>query len=130
MRHELGVSMLSWSQSLYDTGRIIGFICMDLLRIGDASLHSGWEVHRFGNGESFSFAFVGDGDVGAQGEDALLRWNLQFRIDIMGHVHELGERWSAKDGVVGGVEVCHKEIHVLGMEVVGAAKLDWQSDLP
>ena len=50
---------------------------MDLLRINDASLHSGREVHRFGDGESFSFAFVGGGDVGAQGEDARLYWNLQ-----------------------------------------------------
>ena len=50
---------------------------MDLRRIGDASLHSGRDVHRFDDDESFSFAFVGGGDVGAQGEDALLRWNLQ-----------------------------------------------------
>ena len=48
----------------------------------------------------------------------------------MGHDHELGESWSAKDGMVGGVEVYHKEIHVLRMEVVGVAKLDWQGDLP
>jgi hypothetical protein len=26
-----------------------------------------------------------------QGEDVLLRWNLQLQIDIMGHDHELGE---------------------------------------
>jgi hypothetical protein len=26
-----------------------------------------------------------------QGEDVLLRWNLQHQIDIMGHDHELGE---------------------------------------
>ena len=103
---------------------------MDLLRIDDASLHSGQEVHRFGDGESFSFAFVGGGDVAVQGEDTLLRWNLQHQIDIMGHGHELGESWSAKDGVVGGVEVCHKEIHILSTEVVGAAKLNWQGDLP
>ena len=78
---------------------------MDLLRVGDASLHSGREVHRFGDGKPFSFAFVGGGDVGAQGEDTLLRWNLQHQIDIMGHVHELGESWSAKDGMVRRVEV-------------------------
>ena len=36
----------------------------------------------------------------------------------------------AKDGVVGGVEVCHKEVRVLSTEVVGSAKLDWQGDLP
>ena len=32
--------------------------------------------------------------------------------------------------MVGGVEVCHKEIHVLSMEVVDATKLHWQGDLP
>ena len=48
----------------------------------------------------------------------------------MGHDHELGKSWSAKDGVVGGVEVCHKEIHVFSTEVVNTTKLDWQGDLP
>ena len=42
----------------------------------------------------------------------------------MGHGHELGESWSAKASVVGSVEVYHKEVHVLSMEVVGGAKLD------
>ena len=48
----------------------------------------------------------------------------------MGHDHKLGESRSAKDGVVGGVEVYHGEVHVLSMEVVSGAKLDWQGDLP
>ena len=48
----------------------------------------------------------------------------------MGHGHELGESWSTKDGVVGGVKVYHKEVHVLSTEVVGGAKLDWQGNLP
>ena len=48
----------------------------------------------------------------------------------MGHGHELGESWSAKDGMVGGVEVYHEEVHILSTEVVGGAKLDWQGDLP
>ena len=47
----------------------------------------------------------------------------------MGHDHELGESKSAKDGMVGGVEVCHEEVHVLSPEVVSGAKLDWQGDL-
>ena len=42
----------------------------------------------------------------------------------MGHGHELGESWSAKDGVVGGVKVFHEEVHVLSTEVVGGVKLD------
>ena len=102
---------------------------MDLLRVSDASLHSGREVHRFGDGESFSFAFIGGGDVGAQGEDALLRWNLQHQIDIMGHDHELGESWLAKDGVVGSVEVGHQEVDVLDAEVVNGAELNGQCNL-
>ena len=51
-------------------------------------------------------------------------------MDIMGHDHELGESWSAQDGVVGGVEVCYKEIHILSTKLVGAAKLDRQADMP
>ena len=42
----------------------------------------------------------------------------------MGHGHELSESWSAKDGVVGGVEVYQKEVHILSTEVVSGAKLD------
>ena len=95
----------------------------DLLGVSDASLHFGREIHRIRDGES-SFAFIGVGDVVAQGEDALFHWNLQHQIDIMGHGHEHGESWSAKDGMVGSVKVCHKEVHVLSTEVAGGAKLD------
>ena len=42
----------------------------------------------------------------------------------MGYYHELGESWSAKDGVVGGVQIFHEEVHILSTEVVGGAKLD------
>ena len=42
----------------------------------------------------------------------------------MRHDHELGESWLAKDGMVGGVEIDHKEVHVLSIEMVGGAKLD------
>ena len=48
----------------------------------------------------------------------------------MWHGHELGESWPAKDGVVGNVKVCHKEVHILSTKVVGGVKLDWQGDLP
>ena len=60
----------------------------------------------------------------------MLRRDLQHHVDIMGHDHELGESWPAKDGVVGGVKVYHEEVHILSTEVVGGAKLDWQGDLP
>ena len=41
----------------------------------------------------------------------------------MGHGHEHGESWSTKDGVVGGVKICH-EGHLLSTEVVDGAKWD------
>ena len=78
----------------------------------------------FGSGKSFSFAVVVGGDIGTQGENALFRWDLQHLVNIMGHGHELGESWLAKDGVVSGVEVCHEQVNVLCTEVVGGAKLD------
>ena len=64
-----------------------------------------------------------------QGEDTLLHWNLQHQIDIMGHDHELGESWSAKDGVVGGVKVDHHEVDVFSTEILNGAKLDRQCNL-
>jgi len=72
-------------------GRDCLLLHWQLLGVGDASLHSGGEVHCFGNGESLSFTVIGGGDVGTQGENALLRRELQHQIDIMGHSHELGE---------------------------------------
>ena len=104
--------LLSWDRLL---------LHWDLLGVGDASLYSGREIHRISDGESFSFVVVGGGDVGTQGENALFYQDLQHQVDIMGHDHELGESWSAKDGVVGGIEFCHKEVHVLNTEVVGGA---------
>ena len=64
---------------------------MDLLGVGDASLHSGQEIHRISDGESFSFIVVGGGDVGTQGENALFHRDLQYQVDIVWHDHELGK---------------------------------------
>jgi hypothetical protein len=44
--------------------------------------------------------------------------------------HELGERWSAKDGVVSTLEVCDHEVDVVGAEVAWSAKLHRERDLP
>ena len=32
--------------------------------------------------------------------------------------------------MVGSVEICHEEVHILSTEMVGGAKLDWQGDPP
>jgi hypothetical protein len=46
------------------------------------------------------------------------------------HGHELGKRWSTKDGVVSTLEVHDHEVDVVGAEVVRSAKLHRECDLP
>jgi hypothetical protein len=46
------------------------------------------------------------------------------------HSHELGERWSTKDGVVSTLEVRNHEIDVVGTKVVWIAELHREHDLP
>jgi len=43
--------------------------------------------------------------------------------------HELGQSWSTKYGVVGGVEVGDVEVDVLDMEVASGAELYREGDL-
>jgi hypothetical protein len=46
------------------------------------------------------------------------------------HNHELGESWSAEDGVVCCVEVGDLEVDVVNAEVLRGVELYRQSDLP
>jgi hypothetical protein len=48
----------------------------------------------------------------------------------MWHGHELGKRWSTKDGVVGALEVRDHEVDLVGVEVVGIAELHKEHNLP
>ena len=48
----------------------------------------------------------------------------------MRYGHELGERRSTKDSMVGAVEVSDHEVDVVGVEVVWGPKLHRQRDLP
>jgi hypothetical protein len=41
------------------------------------------------------------------------------------HGHELGKRWSTKDGVVSTLEVRDHEVDVVGAEVVGLPNCIW-----
>jgi hypothetical protein len=43
--------------------------------------------------------------------------------------HELGERWSAKDGVVSTLEVRDHKVNVVSAEVVWVAELHRERDL-
>ena len=60
-----------------------------------------------------------------QGKDALLCCNLQHQIDIMGHGHELGKSWSAKDGMVRRVEISDEEVDIINAKMPGGAELSW-----
>jgi hypothetical protein len=44
--------------------------------------------------------------------------------------HELGEHWSAKDGVVSTLEVRDHEVDIVGAKVAWSAKLHRERDLP
>jgi hypothetical protein len=44
--------------------------------------------------------------------------------------HELGERWSIKNGVVSTLKVCDHEVDVVGAKVAWSAELYWERDLP
>jgi hypothetical protein len=44
--------------------------------------------------------------------------------------HELGERWSTKDGVVSTLKVYDHEVNVVSAEVVWIAELHRERDLP
>jgi hypothetical protein len=43
----------------------------------------------------------------------------------VGDSHELGESWSAKDGVVGSFKVCNLKLDVLGVVVLPCPKGNW-----
>jgi hypothetical protein len=45
----------------------------------------------------------------------------------VGYCHELGDSWSAEDGMVGSLEVCNLELDVLGAVVLpGFPKGNWE----
>jgi hypothetical protein len=46
------------------------------------------------------------------------------------HDHELGKRWSTKDGVVSTLEIYDHEVDIVDAEVVGSDELYRERDLP
>ena len=68
-------------------------------------------------------------DVAVDGEDSVRSWHLQEKIRIVWNCHELGESWSPKYGVVGGLEWRHLEDDGFGSVIVPSAEGDWEGDL-
>ena len=56
-------------------------------------------------------------------KNPLLSRYLEHQIPVVRYGHELGERWSAKDSMVGAFEVSDHEVDVVGAEVVWGTKL-------
>lgn len=52
---------------------------------------------------------VGGLDISAEGENPIRARHLEHEVRVMRHHHEFGDRRSAKDGMVGGVEIRHLE---------------------
>ena len=68
-------------------------------------------------------------DAAANGEDSVRSWHLQEKIRIVWNCHELGESWSPKYGVVGGLEWRHLEDDGLRAVVVPGAESNQEGDL-
>ena len=81
------------------------------------------DVHSLGEHEAFLLTGVGNIEVGAQGEDPLLRQHLQHQVRVVRHDQKLGEGWLAKDGMVCRVEVGNQEVDVVNAEVLDDAEL-------
>jgi hypothetical protein len=70
---------------------------------------------------------VGDLQVPLKGEHTSWAWHFEYQVGVVGYLHELGDGRSAKDGVVGGLEVRDLELDVLGTVVVPRRpEGDWQ----
>jgi hypothetical protein len=39
-------------------------------------------------------------------------WHFEYQVGVVGDRHELGDRWSAEDGMVGGFKVCNLKLDV------------------
>jgi len=61
-------------------------------------------------------------DVAADREDSVQSRHLQEKIRVVWNRHEIGESWSPKYGVVGGLEWRHLEDDGLGSMVVPSSQ--------
>ena len=68
-------------------------------------------------------------DVATDGEDFVRSRHFQEKIRVVLDCHELGESWSPKYGVVGGLKWCHLEDDGLHHVIVPSAESDQEGDL-
>ena len=68
-------------------------------------------------------------DVIADGKDSVWSRHLQEKICVVWDRHELGESWSPKYGMVGGLERHHLEDDGLRAVVIPGAEGDGEGDL-
>ena len=68
-------------------------------------------------------------DIATDGEDSVRNRHLQEKIRVVRDHHELGESWSPKYGVVGGLERRHLEDDGPRVVVVPSAEGDREGDL-
>ena len=68
-------------------------------------------------------------DVAADGEDSVRSRHLQEKIRVVRDRHELGDSWSPKYSVVGGLERRHLKDDGLRALVVPGAESDQEGDL-
>jgi hypothetical protein len=54
-------------------------------------------------------------------------WYFEYQVHVVGYCHELGDSWSAEDGMVGSLKVRNLELDVLGAVILpGFPEGNWQ----
>jgi hypothetical protein len=79
---------------------------------------------------AFLFIGVGSVNIASKSKDALLGRHFEHQVRVVRYSHELGERWSTKDGMVSTLKVRDHEVNVVSAKVVWIAKLHKEHDLP
>jgi hypothetical protein len=80
--------------------------------------------------KAFLFIGVGSVNIASESKDALLGRHFEHQLRVVRYNHELGERWSTKDGMVSILEVCDHKVNIVSTEVVWIAELHRECDLP
>jgi hypothetical protein len=75
-------------------------------------------------------AGVGSVNIASKSKDTMLGGHFEHQIRVVRYSHELGERWSTKDGVVSTLKIRDHKVNVVGAEVVWIAKLHRERYLP
>jgi hypothetical protein len=92
----VGLDVLPWCLVLWDLQLAGG----NLGGVDQGLLHVNRVVGGLCHLKAFLFTGIGSVNIASESKDALLGRHFEHQVRVVWHSHELGERWSTKDGVV------------------------------